>query len=133
MTDVVIDTSAILAYVFDEPGGDMVTEAARQGTGFLISAVNLAEAYAKLADKGFVEEEIDSFLAPLDLRVVPLDGALARASGLLRRRVDRAVSLGDRCCLALGMALATPVMTADRQWLRHADDLGLHLIVTRPG
>lgn len=131
MTEYVIDASSVLAFVFNEPGGEIVQDAARQGVVLHISAVNLAEVYAKLTDKGFTEQAIDLFLGTLDLHVVPLDHVLGQRSGLMRLHVDRSLSLGDRCCLAVGEAMTLPILTADRAWVDHASGLGLDLIITR--
>ncbi len=41
MSEVVLDASALLAYLFDEPGADMVSEALLAGD--VMSTVNLSE------------------------------------------------------------------------------------------
>jgi PIN domain nuclease of toxin-antitoxin system len=62
-------------------------------------------------------DEIDEALEGLALDVRPFDRAQARAAGLLRRATrDRGLSLGDRACLALGLALQAPVVTTDSAW-----------------
>jgi PIN domain nuclease of toxin-antitoxin system len=46
------------------------------------------------------------------------------------RRIDqgRLLSLGDRCCLALGRRLGLPVMTADRAWSELAAEVDVRQI-----
>jgi PIN domain nuclease of toxin-antitoxin system len=113
----VVDASALLALLNAEPGADHVAGAL---PGAVVSAVNLAEVVAKLADAGVPPDEVGEIVAGLGLDVRPFDEALALATGLLRpktRALD--LSLGDRACLALGMHLSLPVVTADRAL--HAD------------
>ena len=47
MNKVVLDTSALLAYLFQEPGADKVSSILETGSG-LISSVNYAELVGKL-------------------------------------------------------------------------------------
>ena len=85
--------------------------------GALISAVNLAEVVGKLADAGMPGDQIELALSSLGLRVVPLDAQAATDVGLLRPATRAlGLSLGDRACLALGMASGLPVLTSDRAW-----------------
>lgn len=110
----VLDASAVLALLNNEPGAAKVVAAL---SGASISAVNLAEVAAKLSDYGMTQADIENALGSLALRILPLDQAGAFASGALRRptRGNR-LSLGDRCCLALGQTLGETVLTADRAW-----------------
>jgi PIN domain nuclease of toxin-antitoxin system len=109
VSDIVLDASALLAILSQEPRArrweDTVPDAA-------LSAVSLSEVVAKLADVGMSEREIHDSL-DLGMTVVPFDAALAHAAGLLRPKTR---SLGDRACLALAMQMGLPVVTADRAW-----------------
>ena len=112
--DAVLDASAVLTLVQDEPGSDRV---ARCIPGALISAVNLAEVVGKLADAGVPGDQIELALSALGLRVVPLDARAAYEVGMLRPPTrTHGLSLGDRACLALGVASGLPVLTSDRAW-----------------
>ena len=51
----VLDASALLCLLFDEPGADRVERALPEA---LISAANLAEVIAKLADRGLDRNEV---------------------------------------------------------------------------
>ena len=114
MSDIVLDASALLALLNAEPGGDVV---AAELPNAVISAVNLSEVVAKLAEKGMPEVAIRSALAPLALDVRSFDADSAWAAGMLRVEArSRGLSLGDRACLALGKMLEVPVLTADRSW-----------------
>lgn len=95
-----------------------------------ISTVNLAEVLARLQDFGTPESEAESAVARLDLRVVPFDEAQARQAAHLRPQTRGAgLSLGDRACLALGLRLGCPVVTADRAWA--TVDVGVEIVLIR--
>lgn len=120
----VLDASAVLALLNSEPGAAKVAAALN---GASISAVNLAEVAAKLSDYGMAQRDIENALGNLGLRIHPLDEAGAFASAVLRQPTRSAgLSLGDRCCLALGRAVSETVVTADRAWTK----LGLSISVT---
>lgn len=120
----VLDASAVLALLNNEPGASKVAAALN---GASISAVNLAEVAAKLSDYGMAQADIEMALGNLPLRINPLDEAGSYASAGLRQSTrPGGLSLGDRCCLALGQTLGEEILTADRAWTR----LGLSLTVT---
>jgi len=125
MSDVVLDASALLAALAQEP------RAARWSakvSGAIMSAVNLSEVIAKLADVGWPEQEIKAMIEPLSLSIVPFDAASAYDSGLLRPQTKRAgLSLGDRACLALAVRTILPVLTADRAWAKI--DMGAQIMI----
>jgi PIN domain nuclease of toxin-antitoxin system len=111
---VVLDSSAVLALVNREPGGERVLAALPDA---VISAVNLSEVVAKLVDRGATMAAIEEALSILRLDVRSFDTELARAAGELRRLTrDRGLSLGDRACLALAAQLGAVALTADRTW-----------------
>ena len=116
----VLDASALLAYVQEEPGADYVEKAlARQ---VAISAANWAEVLSKLAERGLdPDREARRMFAQGTLGnalvVLPLDEALARDIARLRLFTRSAgLSLGDRACLALARLFGVPVLTTDRAW-----------------
>lgn len=114
MPEVVIDASALLALLNDEPGADVVAEALPGG---VISAVNLSEVIAKLCDAGMPEKAIHQALQPLGIEIVPFDEDQAYQAGLLRTSTqDFGISLGDRACLSLAKKLGIDALTADRAW-----------------
>lgn len=114
MSKVVLDASALLALLNDEPGAREV----EQGIpGAAISAVNLSEVVAKLAESGMPEDAIRQALGAIELEVHPFDAALAYRTGILRVQTrSLGLSLGDRACVALGGHLGAPVLTTDRDW-----------------
>lgn len=126
MNETVLDATAVLALLQNEPGSERV--AALLPTA-VISTVNLAEVVGKLAEAGMPEATIQTVLAELGLRTIPFDEALAFRAGLLRPATsDYGLSLGDRACLALAQHLHRPVLTADRTWKTLKLDVVVHLI-----
>lgn len=111
----VVDTSAVVALLWEEPGADMVAAALEQAA---ISAVNWSELVAVMTERGLPDDAVRGSLSALPIAaVVPFDGDHAEIAGRLRRSTRHAgLSLGDRACLALGLALGLPVLTADRAW-----------------
>lgn len=125
----VLDASALVAALLDEPGAEIVDQALETA---LISTVNLAEVTAALAREGNTERQVRHILDLLKLSCVPPDEALAIDAGLLRPVTDAAgLSLGDRFCLALARRLGTVALTADRNWLKVAGSVGVEVRLIR--
>ena len=128
-TPVVLDASAVLALLFDEPGADIVRAQLRAG---VIGAVNLAEVLAKLSDHGLPPTEAIRAVAILGLEVAPMTETQARRSAALRPLTRGAgLSLGDRACLALAAEMGAPTTTADRSWNAVAAATGISIQVIR--
>jgi len=115
VSNVVLDASALLALLNNEPGSPAVASAVASGAS--ISAVNLAEVVGKLAEAGVTEQPLRRALDSLALDIVPFDAELAYATGLLRPATRPAgLALGDRACLALAMREKAEALTMDRTW-----------------
>lgn len=114
MTSVVLDASAVLALVRDEPGADKVAPHVGRAA---ISAVNLQEVIKELLLSGLDEATTRELLDELrlDVRAHDVDAAYA-AAGLHDQTRQYGRGLGDRSCLALAMQLDVPALTADREW-----------------
>jgi ribonuclease VapC len=117
----VLDASALLAYLNDEDGADVVADAVAESAA--ISAANLAETLAKAADAGRDPNEVAADLAeqgllPGLIDVEPLTADDALMIGEVRARTGRRsnLSLAEQACLALTLRLGLPVLTADRKW-----------------
>jgi PIN domain nuclease of toxin-antitoxin system len=127
MASAVFDASALLAHIGQEPGSDGLDELAVEA---LMSAVNLAEVFAKLAERGLSQRESDMIVYRYRLEVVPFDEDLARQTGALRPATKSlGLSLGDRACLALAQRERLPILTADRSWAKL--NLGISIKVVR--
>jgi ribonuclease VapC len=114
MTSVVLDASAVLALVRDEPGADKVAPHVGRAA---ISAVNLQEVIKELLLSGLDEANTRELLNELrlDVRAHDVDAAFA-AAGLHAQTKEFGRGLGDRSCLALAVQLGVPALTADREW-----------------
>jgi len=121
VSQAVLDASALLAYLFDEPGANVVEEVLLAGA--LMNTVNFSEVLGKLTDRGVAVEQALSDLTAqglLDLlEIVDFTVPLAEEAARLREITrDTGLSLGDRACLALGRLKNLPVITADSLWTR---------------
>ncbi len=127
MSRVVLDTSAVLALLFQETGAEKVIARGQDG---IISAVSYSETVAKSLDRGVPLETVQHALAGMKLTLAPFDAEHALTAATFRpptRRLN--VSFADRACLATASLARLPVLTADRDWA--ACDLGVKLILIR--
>lgn len=126
MSEVVLDASAVLALINEEPGGEVVDDFLDEA---IISAVNLSEVIAVLVDAGFDVDHASARIGALGLDVVAFDQPQALRAGALRAATRRAgLSLGDRACLGLAEARHAPAVTADRRWATLDLSAGVQLI-----
>jgi ribonuclease VapC len=110
----VLDASALLAFLHGEPGSEAVRPMI---SGALISSVNWAEVVQKSLDWGVAVTGLREDLAALGLRILPFTWAQAeQAAELWLTTKSLGLSLADRACLALGLEVDLPVLTADRTW-----------------
>lgn len=127
MTRTVLDASAALAFIKGEEGAETVLAYLDDA---VISAVNLQEVIKELTLDGLEDKAIGSILNDLRLDVLAHDEDAAYLAARLvtaTRRHGR--GLGDRTCMALGIALQAPVLTADRDWAHiEVDGLDLRFI-----
>lgn len=112
---IVLDASALLALLRDEPGAARVAE---QLDGAVLGAANYAEVVGKLADAGVDTRGLGPTLRSAGVQIEPLSAGDGELAGVLRQLDGgSALSLGDRCCLALACRVERPVvLTADRAW-----------------
>ena len=115
---ILLDASALVAMVFEEPGGDRVEELL---TTAFATSVNMAELVIVLNRQGLDGEAVASDLQAAGLAIVPVAWPhWAGLSALEDQHRDsgakRALSLGDLCCLTYAMQQGMEIVTADRDW-----------------
>jgi len=129
MSDIVLDASALLALLKDEPGGAKVAEVL---VASCISAANYAEVVSYFIHAGMPASAVDAMLSPLPITIIAADADLARLAGHLRAiTAEAGLSLGDRFCLALAVRAGLPAWTADRQWRAISAQVGAEIVLIR--
>ena len=92
----VLDASAVLAFLFREPGHEKVAESIGQS---YISTVNLAEVIGRFVRDGHDERLVLQRLTTTCFKVVPFTSEHADiAAGLLPEKHNKGLSLWDRAC-----------------------------------
>lgn len=116
MTSVVLDASALLAFLFGESGGDQVEQLLE---GSVMSAVNWAEVVQRGAARRLDTSTWRDRMGGFGLTVVPFTPEDAESTAQLWSvGRDIGLSLADRACLALADRLDLAAYTADRAWTR---------------
>ena len=123
---IVLDASAVLAVIWNEPGSDMVLDRIE---GAAMSTVNYAEVLTKIADRGVEEKPAKALLASLAIDAIGFDKAQAETVSQLRSQTRHlGLSLGDRACIALAMTKGWPVLTADKAWAELSISVEVQLV-----
>lgn len=126
MASAVLDSSAVLAVLNNEPGADAVVAILDDA---LVSTVNYAEVIGKLVERGSSYNLAQAVLRTIALTTVDFDIALARRTGALRAEtIKRGLSLGDRACLSLAEREGVPAVTGDRAWVGAVSSVEVRLI-----
>ena len=124
---VVLDSSALLALLLDEPGKDIVMEHAQ---GARLLSVNLTEILTRVFDRGGDPLAARLQISRLEVKTVAFDEQLAVSAAILREPTKSiGASLGDRACLSLALATGLPVLSADRKWAKL--DVGVDIRMIR--
>ena len=114
MARIVLDASALLAYIHGEPGAERESAVLDEA---IISTVNLAEAITKLVLTTGSRERTLRLIEEAEVDVVDFDRGLAQETGVLSALTrTRGLSLGDRACLALAQRERAVALTADSGW-----------------
>ena len=129
LTGVVLDSSAALAHVLGEPGGDRVRALLiSQQVPVAMSAVNWCEVLTRLQrDSPIMDSQRLAAMLP-GVEVLAFGQAEAEDTAELGKR-SGALSLGDRACLALASARKATAWTTDKIWARM--NTGVELEVLR--
>ncbi len=125
----VLDASAVMALLNRERGWEVVDSVLGR---CVISTVNWAEIMSLLmTGRGRVDVvEGRDVLIRRGLVTTDFTRPESEISGILAPATrPYNISLADRACLSLGLALDLPVLTADREWLRF--DAGVEVRLVR--
>ena len=110
----ILDASALLAFLQGEKGADVVQDVMSRA---LISSVNWAEVMQKMAVFDENVAEIRPDLEAMGLKIVPFTVEQADiCASLWQMSKPYGLSFADRACIATGMQRKTAVLTADRVW-----------------
>lgn len=110
---VVVDASAVLAYLQGEDGSDVVEACFAEGAR--CGAANWSEVAQRVLAKGRDWDLVRALLISYEVGVEPvLEEDAEWAARRWRRR--EGLALADRLCLGLGDRLGVEVLTADSAW-----------------
>lgn len=122
----VLDASALLAYLHDEPGGATVSGVL---DGACVSSVNWSEVLQKALQRKVDIQGMQQEFSDIGLRFEPFTSHQAEiAAHLWPSARHLGLSLADRACLALAMEKKLPVLTADQAWGRLKLDLDIQVV-----
>ncbi|MGD0294454.1 MAG: PIN domain-containing protein [Terracidiphilus sp.] len=132
MNRIVLDASAVLAMILNEPGGervDALLDALELGSDaeVFISSVNWCEILTRMQREklDMSGERLSAVLAGVEL--VPFGRAESEAAAAYGY-VSRSLSLGDRACLALAKSQQASAWTTERLWSQCQLDVPVELI-----
>jgi PIN domain nuclease of toxin-antitoxin system len=127
MNKVVFDASAMLALLQHERGEEKLTADILARS--VASTVNLAEVQSKLVKmRNDPDAAWVAALSSVD-SVEPYTREHARIAGDLITTTEKyGLSLGDRSCLALAIALKAPVYTTEQAWRELKVGVPIHVI-----
>lgn len=111
---VVLDASTVLAFLHDEPGSPVVSQALE---GALVSSVNWSEVLQKALDRSVSVDGMQQEFVDLGVTFEPFTQDHAEiAAQLWSKTRSYGLSFADRACIALASTRNVPVLTADRAW-----------------
>jgi PIN domain nuclease of toxin-antitoxin system len=131
----VLDASAVLAFLQEEPGAEAVE---CRLNGAILPSTNLTEVltriHADATEEGRVEETIET-LTEQGVHIEPVFSIhhAATAARLQAAARHLGLSLGDRACLAITQANSDEryALTADQAWAQLPGDLGITVVAIR--
>jgi len=109
----VLDASAVLAYLRNEPGAPTVRQALIDGA--TCGAANWSETMRKVLRRGDDWTVARQLMESFGLVIEPVTRTDAEYAAVLWPE-HPSLSLADRLCLGLAHRLGVPVLTADAAW-----------------
>ncbi|MGA3071692.1 MAG: PIN domain-containing protein [Terracidiphilus sp.] len=132
MNRIVLDASAVLAMILNESSGERVyalLDALELGSDaeVFISSVNWCEILTRMQRENLLlhGDDLSAVLAGVEL--VPFGRTEAEVAAAYTH-VSRALSLGDRACLALAKSKQATAWTTERLWCQFPVDVPVELI-----
>jgi len=110
---VVLDASALLAYLRQETGHEAVRQALEAGA--ICSAANWSETMQKILQRGDDWVAMRQLLMSYQLSIEPVTMSDAEQAAAIWL-TNQSLSLGDRLCLSLAHRLGAVALTADAAW-----------------
>lgn len=111
---VILDASALLSFLQNEPGNNQVEAVLPEA---VICSVNWSEVVQKTIGAGVDINGMREDLEALGLRILPFSTEEGELAAQLWQQTRQAgLSLGDRACLSVGLRMNASVLTADKIW-----------------
>ena len=130
MTRSVLDASALLAYLRQEPGWEQVLEALTGTT--TMTSVNFGEVAGWMVRNGADEAAVRALRNGLVFPLTPVDDDLCIRAALLEPLTRaKGLGIGDRLCLALAARSGAVALTADSAWQEIAANAGVEVQLIR--
>jgi len=126
VTSVVLDASAMIAFLRSEPGAEIV---GKRISGALISTMNYSEVLKKTIEIGGSTDAVRVHMSALPISIVPFDIEQAVSTAALYPLVKSGgLSFADRACLNLGIRHKAVVLTTDKNMTKTSAPVKIHLI-----
>jgi ribonuclease VapC len=126
MSNFVLDASAVLALLQQEPGAEIVAAALQDS---VISTVNWSEVLQKSISQEIDTQDMQSEFEALGVNIIPFSAPQANlAARLWQETKFLGLSLGDRACLALAIEQQATALTADKAWAQLKTGISIQLI-----
>ena len=123
---VILDASALLAFLHEEPGGERVSPVL---DGAHVSAVNWSEVLQKSLRRDVDIDGMQQEFIEVGVTFEPFTPEQAEtAARLFAQTQNHGLSQADRACLALAIDKGLLVMTADRAWIGLGLDVDIEVI-----
>ncbi len=127
MSRIVLDASAVLALLNSEPGSEKLSPEMLGNSA--ASTVNLTEVHTKLVSRGGdPDESWEDALSGVHECVAFTEEHARVAGSLVLQTHPLGLSLGDRACLALALAMNAPVYTTDKSWKHLKLPIRIHIL-----
>ena len=124
---IVLDASALLAFLFREKGHEQV---APHIDDCCLSTVNLSEVIGCFARDGHDPQHVLQKIMATHIEIVSFSAnQAALTAALLPKTRALGLSWADRACLALALARQIPALTADLVW--EQAEVGVEIIAIR--